>query len=692
MSTQKSDEIGWWRRATAMGVVGAVALTSACLEDPGSKEPDPTYSTTEYRLQPVEDCDQLERRIEDALVEDILRNRYANYGPALNAEASADGGTQDRGESESPDDYTTTNVQEEGVDEVDIVKTDGDHIYLTDGGDVVILESWPAEETREIARVTIGEDSYSQGLFLHEDRLLAMSTVYDRSAGPEDIFTGTRITVIDISDRSNPTVERRIDVEGWANDARMIDGDVYIVSNSGLHLTNDYWELVWEDEGDLPEPEFDADEERLAELRAEARPKVRRRVREYLSNHDIEDLLPKKRIIADDGDQTWSRMYECSDIYLPSAIAQAGMLNVTHVDLSDAGKPALDSTGLMANGWQVYASRDNLYVAMSSRAWWWGWGEQDNETHIHKFGLRGRSGGPEYVASGRVDGWLLNQFSMSEHKGFLRVATTDNEFTWNEATREQDVEGGNHLTVLEQDGGALKETGSVRNLAPGERIYSARMMGDRGYVVTFRQTDPLFTFDLSDPHNPKLEGELKINGFSSYMHPLGDDHLLTIGQDADDEGRVTGVHLQVFDVSDMKNPTRAHHERITTGSWSSWSEAMWDHHAFTYHQEKGILAFPINIYEWDRAGGENFSGLLVYRATADDGFSEMGRVNHTDLVQQYWCDGQTVERCDDYSNSWWTSVRRSIFIEDYLFSISEMGVKVNDLQDPSTEYTAVTLY
>lgn len=680
---------------TAVGLLGTMALATACVESPTNKEPDPTYSTTQYGLQPVQDCDQLEKRIENALVEQVLRDRYsANFGLEVDAAAgdassmnNANGG---RDTSSSPDDYTTTNVQEAGVDEVDIVKTDGNHIYLADHGDVVILKSWPAEETEELARVTIGQDSYSQGLFLHGDRLLAISAVWDQ-IDDQDYFNGTRITVIDISDRANPKIERRIDVEGWSNDARMIDGEVYIVSNTGLRLQQDYWDIVWTDDDKLPEPEWDADDERQEELRAEARPIVRKRVRRYLDGHDVRELLPRQRLVDSSGQgrKATTPMYACSDVYVPSVVAQAGMLNLTHVDLDDGGKPAIRSTGVMANGWQVYASQDNLYVAMTSRWWWWGWGNQENETHIHKFGLEGPKGRPEYVASGKVEGWLLNQFSMSEYEGHLRVATTDNEFTWNQATQEQDIEGGNHLTVLKQDGPKLVETGAVRNLAPGEQVYAARMIGDRGYVVTFRQTDPLFTFDLSDPTNPKLEGELKVNGFSSYIHPMGDDHLLTIGQDADDDGRVTGVHLQIFDVSDMKNPTRTHQEKISTGSWSSWSEAMWDHHAFTYHQEKGILAVPVNIYDWQDQNGENFSGLLVYRAN-ENGFTELGRVNHGDLVKQYWCGtGQTD--CPEYTNSWWTSVRRSIFMDDYLFSISDVGVKVNDLTDPSNEYVGLML-
>jgi uncharacterized secreted protein with C-terminal beta-propeller domain len=370
---------------------------------------------------------------------------------------------------------------------------------------------------------------------------------------------------------------------------------------------------------------------------------------------------------------------------MPQAIGQAGVLNISHFDLDQ--KSAIKSTGLLSNGWEVYSSQDNLYIAQSSGWWWWGWGG-GTETAIHKFGLNGPNGDPAYVASGLVDGWLLNQFSMSEHNGYLRVATTDNQTVENPNTGEWEQTGGNHVIVLEQKNGKLEETDSIRNLAPGERVFSARFMGDKGYVVTFEQVDPLFTFDLSNPYDIKMLGELKINGFSSYIHPMGPNHLLTIGQDATAEGQILGVHLQIFDVTDMANPVRTFHEQISTGDWSSWSEAMWDHHAFTYHPGKEILAVPVNIHEWNDHNGENFSGLLVYKASSTTGFAELGRINHADLVSTYHCGYSSV---DCYEYNWWTSVRRSIFIEDNVFSISDMGMKVNDLNNPATEHTSMIL-
>jgi Beta propeller domain/Vault protein inter-alpha-trypsin domain len=200
-----------------------------------------------------------------------------------------------------------------------------------------------------------------------------------------------------------------------------------------------------------------------------------------------------------------------------------------------------DLVGAMVSGGQVYASTESIYV--SAPAYIWNQqGYANYQTQIHQFALTKNDGRPTYVASGAVDGQLLNQFSMSEHEGNLRVATTD--WNWN------GNEGGNHLFVLHANAHHLDTIGAIRGLAKGERIYAGRMFGDKGYLVTFRQTDPLFTLDLSDPRHPKVAGELKINGFSNYIHPMDDNLLLAIGQDADDTGRVQGFHMQVFDVTD----------------------------------------------------------------------------------------------------------------------------------------------
>jgi uncharacterized secreted protein with C-terminal beta-propeller domain len=632
-----------------------------------------------YALQPAQDCQTVKSRVIDSTTEQVLTWRYQS---GFMAEADA-GSSDDRGnnESSSPTDYTTTNTQEANVDEDDIIKTDGEYIYAVRENEFVIIESWPADQTSIVSRTPLGDgnqrnEGWARSLFLKGDTAAVFSQVYNSNEGSNDSFYGTRVTIFDVTDRTNPTVKRKLDIEGWMTQGRMINGDVYLISNSQLQVPQAVWDSAWEDDPRLPERTWDETQAQLEAKVNAARPIIRQKVTAALQNVDVADMMPEKRTYDAQGNQlTRQPLYKCTELYLPHQATEMGVLNVSHFDL-DQPDPGIDSTGLLARGWQVYASEDNLYVAMSNRWWWWwGWNATQNESIIHKFNLNGPKDRPVYTATGKVDGWILNQFSMDEHQGNLRVATTDNRWDWNRETGERTDNGGNHVTVLSQSGGTLQEVGSVRDLAPGERIFSVRMMGDKGYVVTFEQVDPLFTLDLSVPSNPRVMGELKINGFSSYIHPLGSDHLMTIGQDADSDGRIQGVHLQIFDVSDMTDPERVFQEKITTGNWSSWSEAMWNHHAFTYHPGRKMLAFPINIYQWDEYSGNNFSGLLVYRADAQNGFNRVGMVNHADLTGQ--------------QDRWWTSIRRSTFIEDNVYSFSEVGLKVNDLYDPSTEHAVI---
>lgn len=698
----------WWSAAV---LSAATLLMVGCGDttDPGNNGNN--VRQAEYRLSPADSCDDVVDHLADVQTEQVLDWMYTYYGGdvgfggnAENEDAADAPQGDDGGGSEEPSEFTDTNVQEEGVDEPDIIKTDGTHIYAIADGALQIMKSWPADETALVGRYELDGNGYPRSLFLKDDMVVVFSQMwgsraYDESGQPisEDSFSGTRVSFIDVSDRSAPEATRHLDIEGNMVDARRIDGKVYLVSNSNLRLPHAY-NLEEEIDG-LPERTYDESEEELEQMREDARPLIYAHIQEQLSEQPESDWLPRERILSGDESLEYEgAVYKCTDLYLPGVSAELGVLNISSFDLDDEVSD-LESTGLVANGWQVYASQENLYVGMSSRSWWWGWwgGDRENEAHIHKFELGG-DGEPDYLASGRVDGWILNQFSFSEHDGYLRVATTDNQWEFNPDTEETEPTGGNHVIILEEDNGELVETGSVRGLAPDERIYSARFMGDKGYIVTFRETDPLYTFDLSDPYDPQMLGELKIEGYSSYMHPLDEDHLLAIGMDGDESGMLTGVHLQVFDVSDMSDPQRTQHHVISTGGWSSHSEAMYNHHAFTYQARLGVLAVPVNIWE----NGEQFSGLILFDATVD-GISEIGRVDHTDLVAEYNClqqgydEGDQAE-CDpdEYSGYWYSSIRRSIMMsgdedEEYVYSFSDMGLKVNETFETDTELASILL-
>lgn len=699
---------------TFPGGLGAAALMAAllmagCISDGGGggKESERARSKEGFLLVPAQTCDDVKEFVADALTEEALENYYQYYYRVGDNQAMDEGAPEPSagagGDDDSaPSEFTETNVQEEGVDEPDFVKTDGKYIYTIANGELQILKSWPAEETARVGRYTFGRASSPMTLFLKGDTVAVFSSIWDHSYydrewendwesgsydepyGPDGRepslakFSGTRVTLLDVSDRTEPTLIRHIDVEGSYTNARMVGSTAYLVTNSYFSNINS-WSLLYDEDllASIPAPHWEDTDAEIEAKKEEAWPLARAAMVALLAERETEEWLPRTQIINSEGEiVSQGRLYDCEDLYLPQITAQLGILNISSFDLTP--ETDLDSTGVVARGWQVYGSQENIYVSATS-GFWWGW-RGGSTSHIHKFSLHG-DGAVDYRASGQVDGWTLNQFAFSEYEGDLRVATTTNT--------------GNNVFVLREDQGLLKEIGAVRDLAPGEQIYAVRYMGDRGYMVTFRQVDPLYSIDLSDPTNPVMTGELKIDGYSSYMHPLDDDHLLTIGMDGDSSGMLTGVHLQIFDVSDMSEPKRIYHHRISTGSWSSHSEALYNHLAFTYQPRLGVLGVPMSIWENDA----RFSGLMLFEATVADGIQEIGRVSHDDLVAQEYCQRWDYSLdCDpdDYEDYWYwyTNMRRSIFMsgedgQEYVYSLSGTGLKVSETFDAAVDLASV---
>jgi uncharacterized secreted protein with C-terminal beta-propeller domain len=342
------------------------------------------------------------------------------------------------------------------------------------------------------------------------------------------------------------------------------------------------------------------------------------------------------------------------------------MLNVVTIDM--ANDMAIDdAVGVLASGDIVYSSTDAMYIASAAWRNWDAIDEDDTEdeinrhtTDIHKFDISDLRT-TTYVATGRVDGFMLSQWSMSEYEGNLRVATTSSPDWWWGANDQSE----SFVTVFEENNGELVQIGQVGGLGKGERIYSVRFIDDTGYVVTFRQTDPLYTIDLSDPTNPEVVGELKILGYSAYLHPVGDGLLLGVGQDATDQGRTLGTQISLFDVSDPANPTRIHNYTLDNG----YSAVEWDHRAFLHWPQTGLTVIPVSIWSWDEeTETENgFIGAIALNAT-EDGIEEIGRITHS----QKDLEGEEL---------WWgPMIERSLVIGDSLYTYSYDGILQSDLE------------
>ena len=370
---------------------------------------------------------------------------------------------------------------------------------------------------------------------------------------------------------------------------------------------------------------------------------------------------------------------DCKGFFLSQAGDGQNFLSLVSFEQDELGPLGL--TTIVGKPGAVYASADSLYVAdrhylNQMSAWYFETSEGIQEaTTIHKFRLNPDSVKTSYFGSGVVKGRVLNQFAMDEHHGHLRIATTVGHLPNPDAY--------NTVHVLAEGNHELIVSGLIDHIAPSEDIRSARFDGDQGYIVTFKKTDPLFVLDLKDPQYPKIAGELKIPGFSTYIHLMEEGYLLSIGYDADDQGSFAwfqGIMLQIFDVHDMADPKLVHKEVI--GTRGSTSEAATNHLAFNYFRDKHMLAIPMTICLGGTGGQHGdqmaFSGLLVYKVTTQDGFKKLGGVPHA-----------APEAAPDYYNSacgnWWTQsnsvVQRSVFMEDWVYSVAYDLIQVASVAD-----------
>lgn len=542
--------------------------------------------------------------------------------------------------------YSTTNVQTAGVDEPDIVKTDGERVLALAQGKLFYVDaSGPIPRLRGSLSL---RDYWARDMLLLGERALLLG---ENSGGgvprplSSDIVPNSYVgpiaalVEVDLSDPDRLRITQRLLLDGSYLSARMIDGVARVVVSSyptGLSFVT---------------PEGPG---LLAERAA------LERNREIIRESTVENWVPYF-VVEDERGETVSEgsLLDCAYSHHPEEFSGFGMLTVLTLDLSEGLSGALSerSVGVLSDGQTVYASADSLYVATQRWMDWQVLEEADRAkaaeghvTQIHRFDISG-SDRARYRASGEVTGWLLNQFSMDEYEGNLRVASTDSPPFFDIGSSESMV------TVLTERDGRLAEVGRVGGLGKGEQIQAVRFLGNLGYVVTFRQVDPLYVVDLSDPARPELAGELKILGYSAYLHPLGDDLLLGVGQDATKQGAVKGTQLSVFDVSDPSSPRRIDQEAVSGGN----SEVEWDHHAFLYWEPEGLAVLPVNVWGEGPGKNETFLGALAVRVRGGQ-LELAGRLRHED-----------VRPDSGYG------IRRSLVVGDLLYTVAETGVEAVDV-------------
>lgn len=678
-----------------------------------------------------------------ALASESSSGLYGNKMLAMRASAetsapAAESAVMDSGASVSGGDYSGTNVQVQGVDEADVVKTDGRYLYQVVDGKVVIARAVPAGQMSIAATIAYDGQFYPTELYIDEGRLIVIGTQHtyadtpyndgreigaadgaaDGAASkrmliypyPASIQT-TKALVYDVSDISAPQLERELEIEGGYVSSRKIGSSLYLIANKYF----DYYTILRQ-ESDIIAPQY----------------------RDSLYQKELAPL-------------------DYSDIrYFPGAV-EPNYLLVGGINLDQPGS-AMSVNAYLGSGQTIYASEQHLYVAVTqydqrpmplaegSAAGDGQTGDagdaagdssasdgapavsadimpvrvpvqMQSKTAVHKFALA--DGETIYIGQGEVPGTILNQFSMDEYNGYFRIATTTGEM-W----RTDEFTSKNNVYVLDP---SLAVTGKIEDIAPGERIYSVRYMGAKAYMVTFRTVDPLFVLDLADPAKPAVLGELKIPGYSDYLHPYDENHIIGFGKDAVEvRGNAfqLGMKVALFDVSDVTAPKELHSMYI--GDRGTHSELLYNHRALLFSKEKSLLAFPVELYElkgtrsqglrsatgdatgaaaevdggaapgagdsgaatgggasaaavgpvWRNVpdyGQFTFQGAYIFHVDPVSGFTLQGRITHLS--------DDELKRAPDHWYDYSKTVRRIVYIGDTLYTLSNYEIQAHGMND-----------
>lgn len=551
----------------------------------------------------------LEKRVEkekNIILDSVTTNQSTSADNAvLNEEAA------------SAEDFSKTNVQVEGVDEADIVKTDGNFIYYLTNSALTITD---VNNVKLVSKVEFDNKEFEpQEIFLKDNKIVIIGITNheteEKNIANTELYYPTNETytvakIYNIEERTNPKLERTVEIEGYYLSSRMIGDNVYLISNKYIYayLCKDYKQ----------------------------------------SQLDEEEFKPQY-IDTATGEEIKSIGFDC--IYYIPEFEDTNYLNIAAFNITN-NEPA-NITSYLGGGSQVYSSATNLYITRTKYNYDDG---SEINTEIYKFNLKDAT--CTFSKTGKVPGSVLNQFSMDEKDEYFRIATTDST-SWDSESNT------NNLYILNEN---LEIVGKVEGLAPGERIYSVRFMGNRAYMVTFVQTDPLFVIDLSDPTNPTVLGELKIPGYSTYLHPYDENHLIGFGENTKvvnygygDQVVTDGMKIALFDVTDPNNPTEMY--SVNIGEEGTYSELLNNHKALLFSKEKNIIAFPISITGEDYE--VTFQGAIVYGLSLENGFEEKGRITNIENdINKY------------YPRN---SIQRIIYINDTLYTLSRNLIKATDM-------------
>ena len=577
------------------------------------------------------------------------------------------------------DSYSSTNVQVAGVDEADLVETDGSYLYIISSSDLVIVKAGVGSDLQIMSRTHLA--ARPVGMYLDGDRLAIVSSNDASLFGYFDQPAITTVSIFNIANRSNPKLAQTTEMDGHLITSRMVDGELRLVlsnqialpapiarptgsqspspggqllfpsarPNVGLDLiTTNLWRGDWSGQ----EAVYETRDEYIARIRDEV----------------LGSLIPQARSLSQDGGVISQQpLYDAGQLYRPDSEFDQTVTTIATFDLaSNRRGPTATQSVVMSGPPQVYATADSIYLFAAKSVNPSVVPTGYPQTVVWKFSMSGGRNGVKLAAKGQFEGSLLNQFSADEQGGLLRVVTQG--YSW--------ASSDHALRVLQQVGRRLNVVGEVDGIAEHEQIYSVRFMGDRAYIVTFLQTDPLYVVDLSDPLHPQVAGDLQLPGFSDYLQPIDDTHLLAIGRGANEQtGVFDALQVSIFDVTDLTNPLLVDRysfdggrSTATPATGNRWTRGDGDPHAVSYFADASIFALPVfsaDMYSFLGMDPALFSpgqgGLEVFHIDVHTGFKPLGVIEHDTLVE------------------------RSVQIGDRLYAISSDSVTVHPLTDPTLQ-------
>lgn len=640
----------------------------------------------EYDISNFESYDEFNSYLKNNY--DLNNEKYYSPGIGLTtgfrSEASGDL-SQDISVPEDSDNYySDTNIQELGVDEPDIIKTDGTYLYVISNLNLYIIYSYPAEDAEIISIITFNESERPNNLFINGDRLAVITQAYiyrvyngldDEKTDEEKIWedtTKTHVFIYDLLDINNPNEIYDLEVEGYYSNARMIGDYVYVITTQYAYEPILYFT---EDTNYIPKIRVNDNIEKIGlnDIYYVNSPDISKTMTNIISFNIKEESIdvtaevfilgtPSTIYVSTDNifitsisnnyyyDEIYDLMIEYVLPYLPDD-AEEELNKVNTLTIDDYQKITI-SEWIIQNYVEKLDETQKQDIARQLVM-------QFEKTIIHKISIN--NGEIEYQSQGTVPGYVKNQFSISEYNNNLRVATTVN--GWMMRSYLTSIESYNNVFVLDEN---LEIIGYVENIAEGEQIYSVRFVDEKCYLVTFKQIDPFFVIDLKDPTNPEILGELKIPGYSTYLHPYDQNNMIGIGQEGNN------IKISLFDVEDVFNPKELSTYQIqqeTEEFYWSYSTALYEHKAFLFDKSKNLLILPISTDYKESAYVFNITNNdISLRGVITHENEDIDEENHEPWESDYWK--------GDYGYS----IKRSLFIENVIYTISDSMIKMNDMQ------------